>query len=313
MVRLMRKLFTGLLTLSLSLILLGLILYNEQSIVQYLNETVLHSYEKIVVHKNEYYRPNNFMFVQNTENHLVSSKQEIYNNFYSGINSGEDSFSFYCKHDYEECLDDLTEIASNRDLLSHINNFTHPFNSFKQVETKFEAFGKVTIMLKKNYTKEERDKLNAEVERLSKELFSENNTIKYNILQAHNYIINKSKYDSNKISGTSIYNSDKATGPLFEGYAICSGYTDSMQLFLEELGINNYRVASDKHTWNAVEIENKWYHLDLTWDDPVAVGLPDLDLLEHEFFLISTRDLINFNTGEHSFDQDIYKELKIEA
>ena len=253
------------------------------------------------------------MFVQNTENYLVSSKQEIYNNFYSGINSGADSFSFYCKHDYDECLEDLTEIASNRDLLSHINNFTHPFNSFKQVETKFEAFGKVTIVLKKNYTKDERDRLNAEVERLSKELFSENNTVKYNILQAHNYIINKSKYDSKKISGESVYNSDKATGALFEGWAICSGYTDSMQLFLEELGINNFRVASDKHTWNAVEIENKWYHLDLTWDDPVAVGVPDLDLLEHEFFLISTRDLKNFNTGEHDFNEEIYKELKIEA
>ena len=170
MVRLMRKLFTGLLTLSLLLILLGLILYNEQSVVQYLNETILHSHEKIVVHKNEYYRPSNFMFVQNTENHLVSSKQEIYNNFYSGINSGESEFSFYCKHDYKECLDDLTEIASNRDLLSHINNFTHPFNSFKQVETKFEPFGKVTIMLNKNYTKEEVNRLNVEVERLSKEL-----------------------------------------------------------------------------------------------------------------------------------------------
>ena len=301
MVRLMRRLFTGLLTFSLMLILLGLILYNEQSIVQYLNETILHTYEKIVIEKNEYFRPSNFMFVQNTENHLVSSKQEIYNNFYSGINSGEDSFSFYCKHDYEECLDDLTDIASNRDLLSHINNFTHPFNSFKQVETKFEAFGKVTIMLNKNYTKDEMNRLNVEVERLSKELFSENNTVKYNILQAHNYIINKSKCDSDKISGKSTYNSDKAIGALFEGWAICSGYTDSMQLFLEELGINNYRVASEKHTWNAVEIENKWYHLDLTWDDPVAVGLPDLDLLEHEFFLISTRDLKNFNTGEHEF------------
>ena len=86
-----------------------------------------------------------------------------------------------------------------------------------------------------------------------------------------------------------------------------------MQLLLEELGINNFRIASEKHTWNAVEIENKWYHLDLTWDDPVTVGVPDLDLLEHEFFLISTRDLKNFNTGEHDFDESIYKELKIEA
>ena len=86
-----------------------------------------------------------------------------------------------------------------------------------------------------------------------------------------------------------------------------------MQLFLEELGINNYRVASEKQTWNAVEIDNTWYHLDLTWDDPVTVGIPDLDLLEHEFFLISTRDFKNFNTGEHEFDEKIYKELKIEA
>ena len=41
------------------------------------------------------------------------------------------------------------------------------------------------------YTKDEINRLNTEVSRLSKELFSENNTVKYNILHAHNYIINK--------------------------------------------------------------------------------------------------------------------------
>ena len=85
-----------------------------------------------------------------------------------------------------------------------------------------------------------------------------------------------------------------------------------MQLFLEKLGVNNYRVSSDNHIWNAVEVDGKWYHLDLTWDDPVTVGVPELDLLEHSFFLISTKELLNFNTGEHIFDQDIYKELKVE-
>ena len=79
------------------------------------------------------------------------------------------------------------------------------------------------------------------------------------------------------------------------------------------MGLNNYRVASEAHTWNAVEIDGKWYHLDLTWDDPVTVGVPDLNLLEHSFFLISTKDLLNYNTGQHIFDQEIYKELKIEG
>ena len=85
-----------------------------------------------------------------------------------------------------------------------------------------------------------------------------------------------------------------------------------MQLFLEKLGVNNYRVASDKHTWNAIEIDGVWYHLDLTWDDPVTVGVPDLNLLEHSFFLIPTKELLNYSTGEHVFDQNVYQELKIE-
>ena len=298
---------------SILFILTGLFLTYEKDIIHVFNEKILKNHENYVVTYNDYYRPHNYNFIQNTKNLLVSSKKDIMNIVYTAINSGSDTFEFYCKHGYDSCLDDLTSIASDRDLLSDINNFTHPYNSFKQIETKIESFGKVTLIFYKNYTEEEMDKINAEVDRLYNELVSDSNTVKYNILQVHNYIISNSRYDSDKISNLSSYASDKAIGPLFEGHAICSGYTDAMQLFLEKMGLNNYRVASEKHTWNGVEIDGVWYHLDLTWDDPVTVGIPDLDLLEHEFFLISTRDLKNFNTGEHEFDENIYKELKIEA
>lgn len=309
----MRKFVNSILFVAVAFILTGLFLSYETEIIQIYNEKIAHKFNNTSISYNDYYRYYDYEFVQNTKNFLVTKKQDIYNIFYTAINSGSNSVEFYCSYSYEECNDDVTEIASNRALLSDINNFTHPYNSFKQIETQFDAFGKITINFEKNYTDDEIEAINAEVDRVYNELVSENNTVKYNILAIHNYIITNAKYDSDKVSGTSSYNSDKANGALFEGYAICSGYTDAMQLFLEKMGINNYRVASEKHTWNAVEIDGVWYHLDLTWDDPVTIGVPDMNLLEHSFFLISTRDLLNYNTGEHVFDQEIYSELKIEG
>ena len=43
-----------------------------------------------------------------------------------------------------------------------------------------------------------------------------------------------------------------------------------MSIYLNTLGIKNYKVASDTHVWNVAYINNKWLHIDLTWDDPVS-------------------------------------------
>ena len=131
-----------------------------------------------------------------------------------------------------------------------------------------------------------------------------------NILRVHDYIINNSKYDSDRSDKNIInYKSDIAYGPLFEGYAICGGYTDLMQLFLEKMKIKSFRVSSNQHIWNAVDFENNWLNLDLTWDDPI-VNDGSIDYLEHNFFLIDTNKLHQIETTEHEFDYDRYSELK---
>ena len=38
------------------------------------------------------------------------------------------------------------------------------------------------------------------------------------------------------------YKSEIAYGPLFEGYAVCGGYTDLMELFLEKMNIKSYKI-----------------------------------------------------------------------
>lgn len=104
-----------------------------------------------------------------------------------------------------------------------------------------------------------------------------------NITLAHDYIINNSKYDTDRSDLDIVnYKSDIAYGPLLQGYGICGGYTDAMQLFLEKLGVKSYRVSSEKHIWNAVNLNDNWYNLDLTWDDPVVSD--GSDALEYNFF-----------------------------
>ena len=149
-------------------------------------------------------------------------------------------------------------------------------------------------------------------DKIIEENITYNMTDKDKIRVLHDYIINNTKYDVTRANeGTSSYDSSRILGLLYEHYAICSGYADTMAVILDKLGINNYKVASKSHVWNAVYLDNKWYHLDLTWDDPVSTS--GKDILDHTYFLIDTSTLgevMDNDDDEHVFDKKIYSELK---
>lgn len=77
-----------------------------------------------------------------------------------------------------------------------------------------------------------------------------------------------------------------------------------MAIFLNRLGIVNYRVTNDTHTWNAVYLNNVWYHLDVTWDDPINSE----DILSHDYFLITTEADTKLEQS-HLFNKEIFSEL----
>ena len=119
----------------------------------------------------------------------------------------------------------------------------------------------------------------------------------------HDYIINNTVYDdSGKDKKYSAYNL------LTEGKSICGGYSDIMSIYLNILGIQNYKVSSDNHIWNLVNVDGAWYHLDATWDDPIAND--GNQYLIHNFFLISTAELLSLDRVEHNFDRNVYSEAK---
>ena len=151
--------------------------------------------------------------------------------------------------------------------------------------------------------------ITSKVNNIKNEIGNDQIDIKQLIKKYHDYIIDHAVYDSERSDSNIIqYKSDTAYGTLLQGYSLCGGYTDSMALFLEDMGIENYKVSSEHHVWNAVKIEDKWYHLDLTWDDPVT---PDgTNLIEEDFFLIDTIKLKEIEVEEHTFDEVVYSELK---
>ena len=61
--------------------------------------------------------------------------------------------------------------------------------------------------------------------------------------------------------------------------------------------------------WNYVELNGKWYGVDVTWDDPIIIGGPSKNSLRHTYFLKgnSTFNKSHVTTGKISDEGIIYK------
>ena len=264
--------------------------------------------EVVLTASNDYSRDYSFNFVSLTDDFSPNNYQNLLNIYFTILNSGEDEFSFYCQDDYKECLTDVDNLANDQKTLSAINNFVHPFNSFRHLETTYDDYGKVTLNIDHIYNSSEIKLINAKVKEIETEIWNSTMNDEEKIKQAHNYIINNSKYDKDRSDNNIVnYKSDTAYGTLLEGYSLCGGYTDTMELFLEDLNIKSYKIASENHVWNAIYLNNAWYHLDLTWDDPITND--GSDILEYNFFLITTPELEEIENEQHNYDKTIYSEL----
>lgn len=87
------------------------------------------------------------------------------------------------------------------------------------------------------------------------------------IKAVHDWIVTHVEYDQT-LSHYTAY--DAVT----LGEAVCQGYSLLGYRMLKEVGIP-VRIAegtvnTGEHAWNMVQLDGVWYHLDLTWDDPVA-------------------------------------------
>ena len=288
--------------------LLLLLVYNFREEIFIFYNSYCAPIEKRVtkLEKNEYYRNYDFNYVKNTNNFIPNNKQDIKNIYYTIVNSGMTNFTFYCPNDYKECINDVNEIANDQIIISNINNFVHPYNSFKTIKTMVDSLGKIEVEIDKVYNNEMIIILNYKINEIYKDIFDINDNNETKIKKVHDYIINNTKYDKDRSDNKIInYQSDNAYGVLIENYGLCGGYTDAMMLFLEKMNIKSIKISSTNHIWNYVKLNNKWLHLDLTWDDPI--NSDETDILDDTYFLINDKQLKEIERIEHNYDESVYK------
>lgn len=102
----------------------------------------------------------------------------------------------------------------------------------------------------------------------------------------HDCIVRDVEYDLEAAENTSP-DDEAATvyGALVGGSAICSGYSRTAKLILNRVGISCAPVKGVSkevgHMWNLVSIDGAWYHLDVTWDDPVSLSADGIILYDY--------------------------------
>ena len=263
--------------------------------------------EYVIAIANDYYLDANFEYVQNWTDD-VSNKKELLNYIYYVINTGSSYADGECTKEYVNCTKDLNDIANNTEILSLINNFVHPYNSFKTISFSYNEDGEFSLIIEHIYNQEEITAINYIVENKINEMIKDNMTTEEKIKKIHDYIIDSTKYDTLKSDNIpdETYKSNTAYGVLVQGYGICSGYSDTISIFLNKLGITNYKISNDTHIWNLIYINGIWVHLDSTWDDPIS----DKNINRDTYFLINSEELIKLNDDTHSFNNRIYIEAQ---
>ena len=109
----------------------------------------------------------------------------------------------------------------------------------------------------------------------------------------HDFIVRTCEYDEKAAEAND--NSPLARtvySVLVRRKAVCEGYMMGYRYLLREAGIYSEEVFSDVmgHCWNYVKIVDNWYHVDVTWDDPIFSGKnPDTFPVLHNYFLLSDK------------------------
>lgn len=114
------------------------------------------------------------------------------------------------------------------------------------------------------------------------------------ILTIHDYIVEKGQYDLRLFSEGEVPPESYATyGILGLGLGVCESYAKSMKYLLDEANINSMIVIGssrgENHAWNLVNIDDEYYHIDATWDDPIIED--GTEIIRHNFFNLNDEQI----------------------
>ena len=107
-------------------------------------------------------------------------------------------------------------------------------------------------------------------------------------LVIHDYFVNYCEYQLQNLDDDSF----RSGGIIYRKTGVCQAYAYAYQYIMNQFGLKCYITSSTNmnHAWNIILIDNHYYHVDVTWDDPV---IDHFGQVKHKYFLLSDEAITN--------------------
>lgn len=225
-------------------------------------------------------------------NQIPSELNEIYRELYDRIKNYEDSAQLYAS-----VSEDQFWTAYYAVLADHPEFFW--VGSSAQISENSLTGQVVSYQLSTTVDPESRDYLRAQLEAAADQCIGQipSTASDYErIRMVYEYIINTTDYNSASPDNQNIQSA------LLNHSSVCAGYSKAFQYILHRMGmfctyVTGQTMDGGDHGWNIVRIGDQYYHVDVTWGDPVFVGQ-----MENE----ASASAMNYNYLCCT-DQEIYK------
>ena len=214
----------------------------------------------------------------------------------------------------EELLKMYTEVIYNNPKYYYIGNrygYGYVCDCEGDSECECNKNGEMIVTaILPTYTETDKDVIEEMWAQIDKEtnnilLYVENDMTDFEkVMEVHDYMVLHYDYD------WTLQNHDITIMVTKTG--VCESYALAFNYIMNIVGVESVMVTSAamEHAWNLVQVNGKWYHVDVTWDDPK--GLPP-DQISHEFELLSDERIqsmenphFGYDTGGRVADSDKY-------
>ena len=180
-------------------------------------------------------------------------------------------------------------------------------NSISTLDAKLGGYSYFIIDFEYDFDSETLNTMKKELEQKACEIIASNvarDMPPYmKVFIVHNYIINNCRYASDYETNNdpSYYT---AYGALVKGKAVCDGYASAAKILFDLCGIENIKISGTSkgsgHAWNLIRLDNDYYHIDTTWDDPVSYN--GIDYLKYNYYNLTDNEISTdhiWNTQEY--------------
>lgn len=242
---------------------------------------------------------------------LINTKKELYQKVEQGLKNGQTEISFETNELGKEDFDTL-----NKEHDGFYGNVTR--YRIRSVELLNKSYVTLYCEIYDNYyvenailhgkqipeDREDAQKLFEVCKKLLPKIGGEKVSDYRKEKRIHDYLVQHIEYgfsDKDDEASSKAYSS---YGALVEKKAVCNGYAQAMKLLCDLTGVECEMISGtadgENHAWNLVKLDDSWYHVDATWDDPTP---DDPARVFYHYFNVDDE----FISGDHSWDSEAFR------